>query len=254
MADRSILMSAPMVRAIQREIDMPGTGKTQTRRVINPQPIGTPWYSSAEDGDENPGWRDGYDVGRAPCGAPKREVVTPLKGLRYSIGDRLWVREAWRVSNRWNATPPRDIPPRTVTVFFEAGGSLANQDNRRDWRPVSWPETPALRPDWVGKARPGMFMPRWASRLTLIVTDVRVQRLQDISEADAIAEGIQPFGSWFHVEKANGLSAMGTSARAAYALLWNSINGDGAWDQNPWVAAYTFRPERWNIDAEAAHA
>lgn len=82
--------------------------------------------------------------------------------------------------------------------------------------------------------RPSIFMPRWASRIQLEVQEVRVQRLQDISESDSEAEGVQPERS------NNGL--VSCPARGIFAGLWNDINGDRAsWDENPWVAALTFR-------------
>jgi hypothetical protein len=84
-------------------------------------------------------------------------------------------------------------------------------------------------------------MPRWASRLTLIVTDVRVQRLQDISEEDARAEGI------FTPEI--GYVNLGKKAPVIqYAMLWNSLHGPDAWDANPWVSAITFTVHHGNID------
>jgi hypothetical protein len=83
--------------------------------------------------------------------------------------------------------------------------------------------------------RPSIFMPRFASRLTLTVAAVRVQRLQDISEADAIAEGVTP-----------GLG--GGPITEDFLCLWNNINGPFAASENPWVAAYTFTVERKNID------
>jgi hypothetical protein len=84
------------------------------------------------------------------------------------------------------------------------------------------------------------------------VTDVRVERLQAISDADAIAEGLQaqtaPNG---HITyQVPGLICSQTAVRG-YRLLWDTINGDGAWDANPWVVAVSFRPERRNIDSEA---
>jgi hypothetical protein len=84
-------------------------------------------------------------------------------------------------------------------------------------------------------------MPRWASRINLLVTDVRVQRLQEISEEDAKAEGVMPSpgGMW---SAADGQA--GTSPQAAFAILWQSINGPGAWDANPWVYALTFERKK----------
>ena len=86
-----------------------------------------------------------------------------------------------------------------------------------------------------------MFMPRWASRITLIVTDVRMQRLQDISRGDCMDEGC-PFANM----------AEGPNPRDWYANICDTINGSGTWDDNPWVAAYTFTVHRCNIDAMEA--
>jgi hypothetical protein len=106
-------------------------------------------------------------------------------------------------------------------------------------------------------------MPRWASRLTLTVTDVRVERLQDCSEADAEAEGVervdyQGAQAWKSYEtypdgsRHPHSSVPNRLARISYRELWNSINGAGAWEQNPWVVALTFTVEQRNIDAGKA--
>ena len=79
-------------------------------------------------------------------------------------------------------------------------------------------------------------MPRWASRLTLIVTDVRVQRLQDITVEDALAEGVQKTDEYLDMP------------RMAFRALWDSLHGPGAWNDNPWVCALTFDVHRRNID------
>jgi hypothetical protein len=101
-------------------------------------------------------------------------------------------------------------------------------------------------------------MPRWASRITLIVTDVRVQRLQDISEADAIAEGIKklPGGNedqW--MDYPEGSSAAGWLQPVnSFDSLWESINGPGSWTENPFVYAVSFIVHKSNIDALKAEA
>lgn len=201
MADKPILFSGPMVRAL-----LAGT-KTQTRRAINPQMGGT--------------------VARlASPGSVTWDFVTPgnperLHGsthLRIKVGDRLYVREHWRINKVWDAVAPRDLG---------------------DIGPIHYEADQGLR-YFTGKFRQGMHMPRRFSRITLTVTDARVQRLQEISEEDAKAEGVD-----FNV---NG----GPDNRAAYCRLWNDINGAGSWDTNPWVAAYTFTVERRNIDQAAA--
>jgi hypothetical protein len=137
----------------------------------------------------------------------------------YSPGDRLWVREQF--SGEWNYDACQ-APPRT----WDIEGPI--------WY---WADGNPPEGDWT-KPKPSIHMPRWASRITLEVVGVRVERLNQISEADAIAEGIvaAPGGMWSGTE---GQAA--TTPRAAYALLWDRINGPGAWDTNPFVVAVEFR-------------
>jgi len=98
------------------------------------------------------------------------------------------------------------------------------------------------------KIRPSIHMPRWASRITLTVTDVRVQRLQDCSEADAKAEGIIGAGLIWGLGVEPPDPARAASPVEAYARLWDIINGPEAWDANPWVVALTFAVHLCNID------
>lgn len=189
MADRPIIFSDAMVRAI-----LDGS-KTQTRRVIKPQP------------------RHGI------CMAATLE------------GDRLWVREAWAV---WLAA---DLP--CISYRSSCG---TGKDGLPEIHPITperyfrYERKTKKAPMW----RSPIHMPRWASRITLTVTDVRVQRVQEISEADAWAEGVQ----------ARGCTRWESEGRDRFAGLWEQIHGEGSWDANPWVAAITFTAEARNIDAE----
>ncbi|MDR6431244.1 hypothetical protein [Brucella pseudogrignonensis] len=213
MADKPILFSGPMVRALLREIATPGEGKTQTRRALNPQP--------------------NLLNGRKPLnnGLGAYSTDTGWKRFRYSVGDRLYVREAWRAEREYD------------------GYSPAKSHNGKPVLPINCPITydADVIPEF-GKNRQAMHMPRWASRITLEVTGVKVERLQECSEADAYAEGIAKIGRFYGVPEAEWDSATTRSAVDAYANLWDDINGPGAWDKNPWVAAYTFRPILGNID------
>lgn len=256
MADLPISFSRPMIHGLLREIKHPGTGKTQTRRIATP---------FAYDPSLRPGMK-GYRP--APLNLWQMDHGGPYFLPRYSVGDRLYVREHWRVSSQWDKTAPRDLKPRSLTVAFEAGGSIANQDAPGDWRPVEWPGSPSVVP-WMGRHRQGMHMPRWASRITLTVTDVRVQRLQEISETDAVAEGVphihegnigdEPYCSKCEGRGVHGAFGAGygvaevdcsecVTARQKFRNLWSSLHGPGAWEANPWVAAYTFLPILGNID------
>jgi hypothetical protein len=217
MKERPIPFSAPMVRAI-----LSGT-KTQTRRALKVQPLGEPYAGQASltKSMSRPVFYAAWDQ---PAADGSTCCICP-----YGVpGDRLWVREAWRADGVFDVLPPRDIPPGSG-VEFEADRFGGVMD---------------------GKLRPGMFMPRWASRIALEVTGVRVERLQDIGEADASAEGIvcRRVGTGDHrtgCRDAYGLacndSAHATSAVQAYADLWEQINGPGSWDANPWVWCIEFR-------------
>lgn len=146
-----------------------------------------------------------------------------------------------------------------VTVLYEAGGwkSVGPEGRKEPTYPNDEP-----MPKWAGRKRPAMFMPRWASRITLTVTEVRVQRLQDISEEDAKAEGLESqldgdadeFGRplVFEYFRAADFLPWNRDPVEAYADLWDHLNYSRgfAWETNPWVVAYSFKPELINIDAE----
>jgi hypothetical protein len=223
MADRPILFSGPMVRAL-----LDGR-KTQTRRVVTPQPfidrMGN--LCSPSKSGRTTCWGQGLD------GRPYWHHFMN-KYVRFAAGDRLYVREAWRTGLAYEDISPAAMGGEEQVLFVADGGT------------ERWSKTSSE----AGRLRQGMHMPRWASRLTLNVTDVRVQRLQDISEVDAIAEGVECWSepglvSW-RVDDA--LSFVG--AVDAYRLLWDSLNaGRGyGWEANPWIVAYSFTVQHGNID------
>lgn len=227
MADRPILFSGPMVRAL-----LDGR-KTQTRRVLK--------SIEHTQGDEYHIWGNGGGVvGVHEIDVPK----TAMDYVNYETGDRLYVREAWRTfdgAGMWDDLPPRELSPQIV--WYEADGK-------------------APEDIFPGKFRQAMHMPRWASRLTLIVTDVRVQRLQEISQDDAIAEGpgfiAKITGEVCESVAAHrlGIGPRWRTPRDWYADLWDSLNADRGygWDANPWVVAVSFTVEHANIDASRALA
>src|SRR5690606_35240365 len=109
---------------------------------------------------------------------------------------------------------------------------------------------------WGFKRRPSIFMPRWASRITLLIEDVRVERLQDISEADAKAEGVL-----FHSDeygycgygKYAGIGPARLTAKQSFKSLWDYVNGHDSWRRNEWVFVYSFKPILANVDAVIAN-
>jgi hypothetical protein len=194
--ERPILFSAPMVRAL-----LDGS-KTQTRRVVKPQPsfIGS-------------------------MGDPNTPFKTIDDGLHCRIicpygqpGDQLWVREAWRFIDGG-------------AVYDAAGGVQDSFEPETLYR--------ADRDNARGPWKPSIHMPRWASRITLEVTCVRVERLKDISEADALAEGVPGYQEGFDPPPDD--PSFEWSYRAAYARLWDSINGAGSWELNPLVWVLEFK-------------
>lgn len=216
MKTRPILFSVPMIRAL-----LEGR-KTQTRRAL-----------------KNPSlWATDVQLQCAQI-SPRQCSELAAKHCPYGvIEDRLWVRESWRVGKRWDSTAPRNLPIRGLTVMFATGGSAANDDHGQYVLDESYPKT---LPDWAGKVRPGMFMPRWASRLTLRVSDVRIERLQEIEESDAEAEGAET--AWGNV----GADERPTYV-AGFRRVWEEINGKGSWEANPWVWALSFTVEKRNVD------
>lgn len=201
MKERPILFSGPMVRAL-----LAGT-KTQTRRVVKKSES---WPMSAVRATmlESRGTAMAVDAQRCTYGP---EIKCPYG----KPGDRLWVREAWGLHAYGDDT---DWLKGCCTAMDLDDHVIAY---RADWGPLQdschW--------------RPSIHMPRAASRTTLEIAAVRVERLQDISEADALAEGVK-----------NSLHLPGGRfARENFAHLWWTINGDGSWEENPWVWVVEFR-------------
>lgn len=204
---------------------LPEGRKTQTRRVIKDTPKG---FHMDRVGPTGWQWT-------APYGAPRITFTPP-----YASGDLLWVQEAAQLTSQGGCGEPRIDPP----VWYLADGECP--------RETDYPFVYS-----------GNNMPRWASRLTLRVTDVRVQRVQEISEADAVAEGVCAFVEanddvpWGNISQAsrNALVKL-TYGRAATAFhhLWDTLNeqrGFG-WDANPWVTATTFEVIHQNVDKVSA--
>lgn len=227
MKERPILFSSSMVRAI-----LDGS-KTMTRRIIRPQPTHF-----------------------NPAGTPRR--VVPNGGPSESIccpygepGDRLWVRETWNVTHHSQLAPGENIAKSAEDCVRDNNGFMP-----------SCAEGVVYAADGVtshpvhGKARwrPSIHMPRWASRILLEIVSVRVERLQDISEDDARAEGIErgkDFPGWYRGPLDGDSAGLAEAGRhfkiptafpkLAFRALWESINGPKSWAANPWVWVVEFR-------------
>lgn len=236
MADIPMLFSASMVRA-----NIEGR-KTNTRRgLVRLRRFG----KITEFGPSN---TPGYDWHFRDSGLRWHDLhhdeLLPL--LKAKVGDRIWVKEAWRVHG-W-AT---DV----ATIMYRASENQSYTEMTKQF-PVAGRKYIAPTPNQ--RWRSSLHMPRWISRLTLTVTDVAVERLQNISEADAIAEGIKrhksgwtPYSTAFYDGDGVTPANYHSDPRESYRQLWNKINGFGAWEANPWVVVYRYTVERRNIDAVA---
>lgn len=188
MKERPILYSSPMVVAI-----LEGR-KTQTRRVIKNIGIAPGIGEIYKGSDDSREW-----VKECPYGI---------------VGNRLWVRESWRVSSAHDDVSPNQLPT-DISVEYPATCHIDKL---------------------LGRKRPSIHMPRWASRMILEITGIRVERLKDITPEDCSAEGCEP--------STEAMSAHGDSRYALYQSyfdLWEQINGKGSWDKNPWVWVIEFK-------------
>jgi hypothetical protein len=218
--DRPILLSAPMVRAAW------GGLKTNTRRLLYAE-------RKARGAVVPPSvYLIGYPT---PLTSPAQRTYWTLAGYWHKAkpGDRLWVREVWQ----------------SQTEFDKATGRGASLRFAANWTPG-----PGFK--W----RSPIHMPRWASRLTLVVTATKIERLRDISEADAQAEGARRFDDipsphpypasadrWSMENPTDTDQCLG-SASAAFGSYWEKLHGPGGWYENPWVVALSFVVHRCNID------
>lgn len=169
-------------------------------------------------------------------GGPLTPVLRPSPWTRVKPGDRLWVRETFTIGFDYDEhdKPIGDEPKPFYAATF--GGRWYETDTD------SWRDSPL----W----RPSIRMPRWASRLTLIVTATKIERLQEISEVDAKAEGVDP--QIMHANFGYGSPNSGGEHDYArgFADLWDRLHGPESWSANPEVVALTFRVVRANIDSK----
>lgn len=212
-------MNAEMVRATLRDVNP----KTQTRRVVNQKIIGIPCSGSAIDNIPTTDlWTDDHNIFTCPYGKP---------------GDRLWVREAAIIA------PANWRPNEHIGTTFDNDGN-----HRVVQYLATHPDRDAANGYGFTRATPSIHMPRWASRITLEIINIRIERLNDISEEDAIAEGVEksqwpyscePYRNYLHPRMSPGHNC--SIARASFMTLWQSINGMDSWKLNPWVWAIEFK-------------
>jgi hypothetical protein len=218
--------SAPMILALLE------SRKTQTRRLLQ--------SGENEHGRSTwPCYQDGKRV--TPMCHPPRIAEGPNNSLLSPApikpGDLIWVREHWKSDRHYDDLAPSDMGGEEPLIY-----NADSEVQRWGWRPDALSR-------W-GRFRQGMHMPRWANRITLEVKDVRVQRLQAISDQDALAEGVE-----FAVAPVAGqdIDIDGEfwpgGPKRMFSQLWDSLNSKRApWADNPWVVAYSFKVHKQNVD------
>ncbi|CUY61250.1 ASCH domain-containing protein [Serratia marcescens] len=223
MKERPVIFNGEMVRAI-----LDGR-KTQTRRVIKVQPESKTFGLRKIIESENASEEGKYYWSLSDALGISRARSNPFLCPFGQVGDRLWVRETWADVNH-------DGHP---AIAYRADGGLRviGEDDGEE-------EDPNLEKYWFaqwyadlisgaeGNWRPSIHMPRWASRITLEITAVRVERLNDISEEDAKAEGVKAGVSPGHEHMMH---------QVAFSELWQSIYGEESWGANPWVWVIEFK-------------
>ena len=230
MKERPILFSAPMIRAL-----LAGK-KTQTRRIakwrMRPGQEGLNLgFSGLEAGLYSAGnAASGYVLRSRDGNACWNDRTFPLHCPYGVPGDRLWVKETWTHDSDSDdeARAHHEDAMASCAVFYRA--DMTDQEA-------------GIFTRW----RPSIFMPRWASRITLENTEVRLQRLHDITEEDAEAEGVEFFDGMYEAADLHRSARLAgcshEDARAWFAWAWDHINGDRApWVTDPWVWAVSFPP------------
>lgn len=229
-----IIMQAFSVNAILREIKSPGTGKAETRRLAYRSETNIKLMDFICDGERpNRYSKLAENTGVQMSGA---YWLRPTHWCSLEVGDQVWVRESLQKYNGSKGTPSAQYAA-DLTPVAAAVGDARLIDGRAIWQ-------------WSRAKLNSMYMPRWASRITLEVTEVKVARLQEIDDLAALREGIF-FDRLGYTMGHLGINKVdqewSASPKIAYANVWRALYGVESWRANPWVVAISFRPILRNI-------
>ena len=233
MAEKPILMNNFSTKAI-----LSGR-KTMTRRLVKFGKHTGEHYIVDQERFEN-ALKHGVFMFSCDCIECRRDN-THMACLKapYQVGDRLWVKESYRVDEKYNHLKPSELYGNFVVRYESDKERLKftyEISDLADWVKLSTDFSP-------GRLRPSIFMPKKIARIWLEVTEVRAERLQDITEQDAKAEGVWWDGDYWRggIHPIKKTLQCWNTAREAFKALWNSIHGKDAWETNPWVWVYGFK-------------
>lgn len=237
--ERPIIFSGEMVKAI-----LDGK-KTMTRRAVKTQPRDecTEIATSACFGH--------VEYRSTSEDRQTQSILAKIKCPYGKIGDRLWVRETWIQGYDDPLIESEGDDENAVSIIYKADGKeeyrTCSAETAENWGDFS------ADSEMVGFKSP-IHMPRWASRILLEITDIRVERLNDISEADALKEGIRNYNfemedspdtyvGYTHLQKDDGKSTLYKTPAIAFERLWDTLNAKkgNPWSSNPWVWVVEFK-------------
>ena len=183
--------------------------KTQTRRVIKPQPFlrDNDWWCWIPRKNTEIQWHEIYDM----------KMITDY--ARYRVGETVYIKEAWAVDKRYDNLPPSKIP--RTPIYFK------DHEIAEDIEPT------------LGRWRSPLHLPSWYARYFITITDVRAERLQEISLADIFAEGCPVKKADYNIDPDEGYYLQ-NDAYEWFVYIWNSINKDYPWESNPFIFRYEF--------------
>ena len=260
MTDRPIIFSAPMIRALLQEAKEQGTGKSMTRRLLYTKRTARNGMipASASFLIDHPPPRGRISAAGWPTDIAPNQYYTISPWQRVKPGDRLWVRENWRVqswdedSYLWIKYPAddsvkfiEDSDPDQAERLCESVCSELDKAGEEQDEQGFYKSTAKLR------TRPSIHLPRWASRLTLVVTRTKIEHLQHISEQDCECEGLVwvPTQKIWGVKVDGGYSPYGLTGQECFMNLFCDLHGPSIWRDNPEVVVITFSVHKTNIDA-----
>ena len=218
--------------------------KTMTRRPMKLQPKITMGYDKFECAFVT--WKDAHTLVNTGGGGTPESILQFMaqKRAQYQVGDRLWVREAYKLEHAFDENKPSEVDYSPVLYLADNSvGNITPTDGTNGTNGFTY-----------GRYRHARFMPKKFARIWLKVTEVKAQRVQDITEEDALAEGVYWDGYYFRggIHPVKKTLQCWNTEKEAFKAVWNSIYGEGAWEENPWVWVVEFKRVKGGMAKEGS--